>query len=134
MAEAGEHHVLELVDLVLDALIDARIGMAENVDPPGAHRVQVALAVEVLQPHAFTAADGDQRQLFVVLHLGAGVPEYGEVALHPAVVQAHGDSLRGELRSLAELAAPSRWGYSSVCSMFQSKKMRSIPIGNRLGF
>jgi len=89
MTEAGQHHVLELVDLILDALIDARIGMAEDVDPPGTDRIQVSLAVEILQPDAFAAADRNQRQLLVIFHLGAGMPEYGKVALHPAVVQAH---------------------------------------------
>src|SRR5690606_16566958 len=88
MAEAGQHHMLKLVQLVLDALIDAGIGVTEHIDPPGADGIDVALAVEVFEPDAFTAADGNQRQLLVILHLCAGMPEYGEVALHPAVVQA----------------------------------------------
>ncbi|MCY1417181.1 hypothetical protein D9M71_327080 [compost metagenome] len=89
VAEAGEDHVLQLVDLVLDALVDARVGVAEHVHPPGADRVQVALALEVLQPHAFAAADRHHRQALVVLHLGAGVPEHVEVALHPLGIQTH---------------------------------------------
>ncbi len=81
--------MLQLVDLILDPLINTWIGMAKHVDPPGADRVQVALAIEVFQPHAIAPADGDQGQLFVIFHLSAGVPEYGKVALHPALVQAH---------------------------------------------
>ena len=90
VAEAGQNHMFQLVDLVLDTLVDARVGMAEHVDPPAAHRVQVALAFEVLQPHAFAALDRDQRQLLVVFHLGAGVPQDLEVTLHPLIIEAHG--------------------------------------------
>jgi len=89
MAEAGQHHVLELVELILDALVDARIGVAEHVDPPGADGIDITLAIEILEPDAFAAPDGDQRQLLVVFHLGAGVPENREVALHPAFVLTH---------------------------------------------
>ena len=87
MAEAGEDHVFQLVDLVLDALVDTRVGVAEYVDPPGTDGVEVALAFEVFQPYAFTAFDGHQRQLLVVFHLGAGMPQHREVALHPLVVR-----------------------------------------------
>ncbi|MNP01047.1 hypothetical protein D3C76_928490 [compost metagenome] len=90
VAEAGQDHVFQLVDLVLDALVDARVGMAKHVDPPTAHGVQVAFAFEVFQPHAFTALDRDQRQLLVVFHLGAGVPQDLKVTLHPLIVEAHG--------------------------------------------
>ena len=89
MAEAGENHMLQLIDLILDALIDPRVGVAKHVDPPGADRVDVALAIEVLEPHAFATFDRYQRQLFVVLHLRARVPEHLQVTLHPLVIQAH---------------------------------------------
>ncbi len=39
MAEARQNHMLQLIDLILDALIDTRVGVAEYVDPPGADRV-----------------------------------------------------------------------------------------------
>ena len=95
MAETGEDHVFELIDLILDALVDARVGMAEHIDPPGADRIEVALAFEVFQPDAFTALDRDQRQLFVIFHLGAGMPQHREIALHPLIIQAHFHSPRG---------------------------------------
>ncbi|MNJ20614.1 hypothetical protein D3C77_149490 [compost metagenome] len=78
--------MLKLVDLILDALVDARVGMAEHIDPPGADSVQVALAFKVFQPHAFAALDRDQGQVFVVFHLGAGVPQDLQVTLHPLLV------------------------------------------------
>ncbi|MNF44326.1 hypothetical protein D3C84_254330 [compost metagenome] len=98
MAEASQNHVLQLIDLILDALIDARVGVAKHVDPPRADGVEVALAFEVFEPDAFAALDRDQRQLFVVFHLGAGMPQHREVALHPLVIQAHLQSPRGGSR------------------------------------
>ncbi|MNQ94036.1 hypothetical protein D3C85_1095350 [compost metagenome] len=89
MAESGQDHVFELVDLVLDALVDARVGMPEHIDPPGADGIEVALAFKILQPDAFAALDRDQRQLLMVFHLGAGVPQDRKVALHPLVIEAH---------------------------------------------
>ena len=90
MGEAGQHHVLKAVQLLADACVDARVGMAEHIDPPGADRIQVALAVEIFQPDALATADRNQRQALVVFHLRAGVPEHGQVALHPRCICVHG--------------------------------------------
>ena len=92
MGEAGEHYVFQAVELLADALVDARIAVAEHVDPPGTDRIQIAFAVEVLQPHAVAAPDRDQRQALVVFHLGARVPQHVEVALHPLGILAHAGS------------------------------------------
>ena len=56
MGEAGQHDMLELPELVDHRGVDARIGMPEQVDPPRAHRIQIAPAVEVVQPHALPAS------------------------------------------------------------------------------
>ncbi len=98
MAETGENHVLQLIDLILDALVDPRVGVAEHVDPPRADCVEVALAFEIFEPDAFAALDRDQRQLFVVFHLGAGMPQHREIALHPLIIKAHLQSPRGGSR------------------------------------
>ena len=63
--------------------------MAKDIDPPGADRVHVAVAFEVVQPDALTALDRDDRHVFMVFHLGAGVPKHRDVTLHPIVIQAH---------------------------------------------
>ncbi len=89
MTETGKNHVFQLVDLILDALVDARVGVSENVDPPGTDSVQITLALEVFKPYAFTTLDRYQRQIFVVFHLGAGVPQDLQVTLHPLVIEAH---------------------------------------------
>ena len=81
MGEARKNHVLELIDLRMQRGIEPGVGMAEQVDPPGADGIQVALALEVFQPHALAAADRNQRQvLLVILHLRAGMPDVREVA------------------------------------------------------
>ncbi|MNQ72515.1 hypothetical protein D3C85_872230 [compost metagenome] len=106
MAEASEDHMFQLIHLVLDPLVDPRVGMAEDVDPPGADRIEITFAFEVFEPHAFAALDRDQRQLFVVFHLGAGMPQNREIALHPLIIQAHFHSPRdGSLVSRANSRA-----------------------------
>ncbi len=81
MGEAGEDDLLEAPQLLGHGGVDARIRVAEQIDPPGADRIQVALAGEILQPGSLTAADRDQGQvLLVILHLRAGVPDVREVA------------------------------------------------------
>jgi hypothetical protein len=45
------------------------------------------MAVEVLQPDTPTTPDGDHREVLVILHLGAGVPEDGEIAGGPVLVR-----------------------------------------------
>jgi hypothetical protein len=78
--EACQHHVLEAAELARDRGADARVGVAEQVDPPRADRVEVAAAVGVVEPHALAALDGDHRQPLVVLHLRARVPDGVQIA------------------------------------------------------
>src|SRR5579859_3757270 len=92
MAETGEDHVLQLVHLLHESGVDARVRMAEQVHPPGADGVQIAAPIEVLQPYPLAAADGHRRQGLVVLHLRAGVPQDREVAAYEGVVTAHAGS------------------------------------------
>ena len=86
VGEAGENDVLQGVELGAQRGVDARIGVAEQVDPPRADGVEIALAVEVVQPGALAARDGDERQcarvgINVLFHLGAGMPDGGKAAL-----------------------------------------------------
>ena len=81
VGEAGQHDVLQLVQLVLERGVDARVAVAEQVDPPRADGIEIALALEIVQPHALAARDRHQRQGFVLLHLGAGVPDRVQAAL-----------------------------------------------------
>ena len=63
----------------------------EEIDPPGADAVEVALAGEVLEPHARACAQRDHRHGLVVLHLRARMPHVREIARHPVgIAGAHG--------------------------------------------
>ena len=86
VGETGEHHVLQGVELGFEGGADARVGVAEEIDPPGADAVQVTSPVHVEQPGAFTPGNRDEGELLVVLHLGAGVPHRGEGAVEEAGV------------------------------------------------
>ena len=80
MREAGQDHVLEPLKLRADSRIDSRIGVSEQIDPPGADRVQVAPAFEVVQPWSAAMRYGHHRQPFVQLHLGARMPDRAQCA------------------------------------------------------
>ena len=86
---AGQHHVFQRVQLVLESGIDACVGVAEQIDPPGAGGVEVARAFEVFQPRPVRPRDGDRRHLAHALHLRARVPHAGHAALLPRGV--HGN-------------------------------------------
>src|SRR5690606_5316536 len=79
MGETSQNDVLQLADLLLYRGADARVAVTEEVDPPGADRIDVAVALKVVQPNPFAPFDGDHRKGFMVLHLGAGVPDGFEV-------------------------------------------------------
>ena len=80
---AGEHGVFERVELIFQRRVDARIGVAEQVDPPGADGIQITMTGAVVEPCALAARDRDERQALVVLHLGARVPDGAEAAGDP---------------------------------------------------
>jgi hypothetical protein len=80
VGEACEDDVLELLELRGNGRIDTRICMPEEVYPPGAHRIQIAAPRKILEPHAAAAAYRHERQVFVILHLRARVPDMRQIA------------------------------------------------------
>jgi len=105
---AGQHGVLQHVQLRLDRGVDMRIGMAEQVDPPRAGAVQVALAVEVDQPGALAARDRQRRHGVEPRILRARVPDRRAATRLPCrigtgrAVRRHGD---GGIRHTSLLVA-----------------------------
>src|SRR5690606_33799579 len=57
MTEAGQDDLFELARLLCDGSADSGMGMAEQVGPPAADRVEIPLAGYILHPAAFAAAD-----------------------------------------------------------------------------
>ena len=86
MREPGKHGVLEFRQLRADCGIDRRMAMAEQIDPPGTHRVEISTSVEVVEPRSACARERDQRQRFMLLHLRARMPNRGAAAREPQVV------------------------------------------------
>jgi hypothetical protein len=80
MRKACQHHMLQRPQLLDQSRVDARVTMPEQIHPPGTHRIQITLAVIVNQPNALAARDGQQRKIFVMLHLRTRVPDGGETA------------------------------------------------------
>src|SRR5476649_542522 len=78
--------MFEAVELILQRRVDARVGVAEQVDPPRADGVEIAAAFVVVQPRALAVADRDQRHGFMMLHLGARVPYAAQAAGHPVTL------------------------------------------------
>ncbi|OIQ70594.1 hypothetical protein GALL_477910 [mine drainage metagenome] len=78
---ASQHDMRQAVELVLERRIDARIGMAEQIDPPGAVCVEVAATRIVEQPWALATHDGERQQLRGALHLRARVPDRTETSM-----------------------------------------------------
>src|SRR5579864_8713836 len=78
-----EHRVFERIELILQRRVDTRVGVAEQVDPPGADGVEIATAFLIVEPRAGTARDRDERKAFVMFHLGAGVPDGTQAACDP---------------------------------------------------
>ncbi len=58
MRETSKHDMLQLIKLVADGGVDARVGMTEQIDPPGTDSVEVAFALIVVKPHARPRAIG----------------------------------------------------------------------------
>ena len=80
MRAAGQDDMLHAVQLRLDRRDDARLAMTEQVDPPRADGIEIALAVCVDQPGAFAAHHRHQRPGLVRLHLRARMPHGAQAA------------------------------------------------------
>ena len=84
--------MLQLAHLLLNRRVDSRIGVAKEIDPPGADGIDKSIAFKVLKPDTLATLDGHQRHgAFVVFHLGAGVP-HGLEATGDEVSIAHDNS------------------------------------------
>ena len=84
---AGQNDLLQRVGLLANGACDAGFGMAVDIGPPTADRIQYAAAIVPHQPRAFATRYREQRQrIGVFAHLCAGVPEHGQVTRTPSVI------------------------------------------------
>ena len=73
--------MLKLIELIADLLLDLCVVVHEQVDPPGADGVEIAIAVKIMEPHALPVPNGNQRQALMAFHLRAGMPHRSQAAL-----------------------------------------------------
>jgi len=83
---ASQHHMLQRVELMLQGRVDALVGMPEQVDPPRARRIEIPLAVDILEPRALSARDRNRRHGVHPLHLRARMPDARHAATLPVGV------------------------------------------------
>ena len=81
VGKVGKDDMLERINLLLDRAINVGVAVPEEVCPPRAHNIEILLPVNVLQPYACAALYNDGRQLLIVLHLRAGMPDVREIPL-----------------------------------------------------
>src|SRR5262245_34203540 len=89
VSQAGEHHVRERVDLFVERRVYTPVAVPEEIDPPGADRIEDAAPLEIVEPDPFRAGDRQQGQSFVVPHLSARMPDRTQAALGEFCVRAH---------------------------------------------
>jgi hypothetical protein len=101
--EAGQHHVVEAVDLIVQRGSQRRVAVAKQVDPPRADAVKDPPALGIDEPHAFGTSDRDERlPLFVQLHLRTWMPDSVQAASAPSCVAVdQGDVWVGTAQALS---------------------------------
>src|SRR5712691_5021313 len=80
MSKTGEDDVFKFFQLLAQRGVDARVAMAEEIYPPGTDGIEITLAIKIVKPDSFPVGDRDQRQGFVLFHLGTGMPNCREAA------------------------------------------------------
>ena len=81
MGEIRKDDVLEPPQLRRNPRIDLLVRMSEEIRPPRTDNIEIALAVHIVEPCPLCVVDHHRRQLFIVLHLRARVPDMAQVTL-----------------------------------------------------
>jgi hypothetical protein len=83
---AREHRVFERVELILQRAVDIVVRVAEEIDPPRTDRIEIAVALRIVEPRALAARDRHERHALVMFHLGARMPHGRERAGNPVLI------------------------------------------------
>ena len=81
MGEIRKDDVLEPIQLRRNPRIDLLVRMPEEIRPPRADDIEIALSVHVVEPRPLCVVDHHRRQLLIVLHLRTRMPDMAQVAL-----------------------------------------------------
>lgn len=84
---AREHRVFERIELRAQRFVDAGVGMAEQIDPPRADRIEIAVAGMIEEPGALPSCERDERHALVVLHLRTRMPYRTQTACDPVAIR-----------------------------------------------
>ena len=74
MRKPRQHDVIQRIQLLLNRIFNTRIIMPKQIHPPATHRIQIARAFRIVEPHAIATRNGNQRVSFMLLHLRAWMP------------------------------------------------------------
>src|SRR3989304_9095325 len=58
VCKSGKQSLLKFVQLAFDSSADFRMGMTKDIYPPGTDGIDVAVAFQILDPHALAPAPG----------------------------------------------------------------------------
>ena len=89
MGESCEKHMFQGIHLRHEGGVDGGMPVAKKIDPPGTDRIDVAVAIKILEPYARGPSNGNGGPRLVILHLRAGVPENVKISFCPFGVARH---------------------------------------------
>jgi hypothetical protein len=75
MSESGENVMGDATRLLGKCPVEPGMIVAEEIDPPGGNPVDISFPFEVDKMDSLSPLDGDGREEFMVLLLGAGMPD-----------------------------------------------------------
>ena len=97
VCEAGEYHMLESFELLVYLFIDVVVAVAKKIDPPATDTIDVGVVFEVVEIDPFGSLDRNDRDRFVIFHLGTRVPDMCQVSTHKLFVSHRSPLLYWEL-------------------------------------
>ena len=72
--------MLKIVNLLAKFLVDIRIAMPKEIDPPARNTINIGFVVKIIDIHAFAALYRyEWVSRLVIVHLRAGVPNMDEI-------------------------------------------------------
>ena len=81
MSEIRENNMLHPPQLVADGQVDRVVAVPQQISPPGTDDIQILFAVDVIEPYPFGMINDNRRQLLIIFHLRAGMPDVFQIRL-----------------------------------------------------